>query len=43
MMSRVDYKILKQWFLDDAYIWCQRGLKKELLRNGRMGLMSGGH
>ena len=23
-MNRVDYKTLKQWFLDDAYIWCQR-------------------
>lgn len=23
-MKRVNYKTLKQWFLDDAYIWCQR-------------------
>lgn len=23
-MSRVNYKTLKQWFFDDAYLWCQR-------------------
>ena len=24
MTQRVDYKTLKQYFFDDAYIWCQR-------------------
>lgn len=32
MMSRVDYKTLKQWFLDDAYIWCQRRFEKGVIK-----------
>lgn len=23
-MERVNYQTLKEWFFDDAYIWCQR-------------------
>lgn len=23
-MNRIDYKTLKQWFFEDAYLWCQR-------------------
>ncbi|WP_293730377.1 hypothetical protein [uncultured Actinobacillus sp.] len=26
-MDRVSYKELKQWFFDDAYLWCQRKFK----------------
>lgn len=32
MMSRVDYKTLKQWFLDDAHIWCQRRFEKGVIK-----------
>ncbi|VEI77355.1 Uncharacterised protein [Mannheimia haemolytica] len=31
-MERIDYKTLKQWFLDDAYIWCQRQFEKGMIK-----------
>ncbi|VEI58515.1 Uncharacterised protein [Pasteurella multocida] len=32
MEDRVKYSELKEWFLDDAYTWCQRKF-----RNGKIG------
>ncbi|WGE34825.1 MULTISPECIES: hypothetical protein [Actinobacillus] len=26
-MDRISYKELKQWFFEDAYLWCQRKFK----------------
>lgn len=29
MEDRVKYSELKEWFLDDAYTWCQKNLGME--------------
>ncbi|MCR1837455.1 hypothetical protein [Rodentibacter caecimuris] len=33
MKKQVDYKTLKQWFFDDAYIWCQRKFEDGKIKN----------
>ncbi len=33
MTERVNYETLKQWFFDDAYIWCQRKFTEGKIKN----------